>query len=223
METLTLRAGVGRETGTRPSRRLRRTGQVPAVVYGGGLDPVTVHVDGRELLGVLHTEVGLNALITLKVDKDEYLTVVREIQRHPVRGEITHLDFIQVSLDLAIVADVGIDFTGIAVGLVDGGIVETVQGSVSIEALPNQIPGSIALDISEMRIGDSLNVSDLPEVEGVTYLSDLEATLVTMVVPRIVVVEEEEVEDEDLEEGELAEGAEGEEGTETVADTEAQG
>ena len=96
MEQVTLRAEAGREPGSRSSRRLRRTGRVPAIVYGRGLETTSIDVDRRDLYGVLHTEAGLNALINLEVGKKEYLTVAREVQRHPVRGEITHLDFIQI-------------------------------------------------------------------------------------------------------------------------------
>ncbi len=203
MEQVSLRAEVGRQSGTRPSRQLRRAGRVPGVVYGRGLEALSVDVDRHELYSVLHTGAGLNALISLQVDKDEYLTVAREIQRHPVRGEIIHLDFIQISLDEAIEAEVHVEFTGVPIGVrEEGGIVETVASSVTVSALPADIPTSLALDISGLGIGDSLKVSDLPEVEKVTVVSDPEMTLVTVVVPAALVVEvpAEEIEGEEIEE-----------------------
>ena len=205
MDQVTLRAEVGRETGSRSSRRLRHTGQVPAVVYGRGLEPLSVSVDRRDLYGVLHTEAGLNALINLEVGRKKYLTVAREIQRHPVRGEIQHLDFLQISLDEPIQAEVGVEFVGDAVGAREGGIVEWVQTSVIVEALPTEIPTTLTLDISELGVGDSARVADLPAIEGVRYVTDENAPLVAVVTPAILAVEE----PEELEEGaELLEGEE---------------
>ncbi len=206
MEQVSLRAETGRRTGSRSSRRLRRTGGVPAIVYGRGLDPQTVSVDRRELYGVLHTEAGLNALITLSVDDDEYLTVAREIQRDPVRGEIVHLDFLQISLDEAIQAEVGIEFLGEPQGVKEGGVVETVRTSVIIEALPTAIPSTIALDIAGLGIGDSASISDLPDLEGVSYVDDPDTTLVTVIIPAVIPTAAEEAELEAELEAEAAEG-----------------
>jgi large subunit ribosomal protein L25 len=220
MEQVSLRAESGRAPGSRNARRLRRSGSVPAVVYGRGLSALPVAVDRRDLYGVLHTEAGLNAVINLEVAGDSYLTVAREIQRDPVRGEITHLDFLQISLEEAIQAEVAVEYLGEPVGVRDGGVVEQVRTSVYIEALPMAIPSSISVDISELGIGDSLSIGDLPELEGVTYVDDAELTLVTVIVPSIVPtaeeLEAEALEGEELEEGE--ELAEGEEGAEAEAD-----
>jgi large subunit ribosomal protein L25 len=213
MEQVNLRAETGRSPGSRSSRRLRRTGRVPAVVYGRGLSPLSVAVESRELYGVLHTEAGLNAIINLQVDGDEYLTVAREVQRDPVRGEITHLDLVQISLDESIQAEVSIDFVGDPAGRVEGGVVETLRNVVLIEALPMAIPSSITIDISELGIGDSASIADLPQLEGVSYVDDPETTLVTVTVPARVVVEEEV---EELEAAEL----EGEEEAEAGAEAE---
>jgi large subunit ribosomal protein L25 len=219
MEQVTLRADKRETSGTRPARRLRREGLVPAVVYGKGLDTMPVTVDGRALYGVLHTEAGLNALIRVEVDgTDDVLAVAREVQRHPVRGDITHLDLIQVSLTEAIEAEVGIEYTGVPAGVrEEGGFVETIGTSVMIEALITQIPSSIELDITDLDIGDSLKVSDLPELEGVTYLDDEDRPLVTVLAPRL----EEEVEEEVEEELEGEEGEEVAEGEEAAPEEEA--
>jgi large subunit ribosomal protein L25 len=189
---------------------------VPAVVYGRGLTALPVAVDRRDLYGALHTEAGLNAVINLDVDGSEYTTVAREIQRDPVRGEITHLDFLQISLTEAIEAEVGIEYLGEPVGVRDGGVVEQVRNSVYIEALPMAVPSSIELDISALEIGDSLSIGDLPELEGVSYVDDPELTLVTVIVPSMVPTAE-ELEAEALEELEGEELVEGEEGEEAEA------
>lgn len=190
MDQVTLRAEARTEFGSRVGRRLRRTGAVPAVLYGRGIDPVNVAVDRRELHAALHTDAGANAVINLEVTgvKKPFLTVAREVQRHPVRGEISHLDFITISLDEEIHAEVLIEYIGQPVGVKrDGGIVETIRTAVNISALPLDIPGHITLDISEMGVGDGKTVADLPEIKGVRYLDPAETDLVAVIIPRVTV------------------------------------
>jgi large subunit ribosomal protein L25 len=210
MQQETLRAQKRVPSGSRPARRLRREGQVPAVVYGRDLDTVSVRVSDRDLYSILHTEAGLNALINLEIeDGASLLAVAREVQRDPVRGEITHLDFIKVSLDVEIEAEVSLQLVGVPRGVrEDGALVEAIETTVMISALPSQIPNAVELDISELEVGDGLKVADLPAMEGVTYLADAEAPLVTILAPTLA----EEVEEAALEEleGEAIEGAEGE-------------
>ncbi len=206
MEQVTLRAERRTEAGSRPARRMRREGKVPAIVYGRGLEPFPVALSGRDLYAALHTEAGLNAILSVEVDGDSVLAVAREIQRHPVRGDITHLDLIKVSLDVAIEAEVGLEFIGTPLGVREGGIVETIENSVAIVALPTAIPSSIPLDISELQVGDTLRIADLPAIDGVTYVDDEDRPLVTVVVPRLVEEEVEEVEGEEgVEEGRVVE------------------
>jgi large subunit ribosomal protein L25 len=215
MDQVSLRATPRTEIGSRPARRLRLDGMIPAVLYGTDLAALSVTVAARDLFAVLHTEAGLNALINVEVEGgDTVLTVAREVQRHPMRGDITHLDFIKVSLDQVIQAEVGVEYLGSPIGLrEEDGFVETIAGSVLVEALPTEIPTSIEIDITPLGIGDTLKVSDLPEIEGVTYLDDLDRPLVTVLLPRAIEEEEEEL--EELEEGEIPEGEEGaEEGAE---------
>ena len=210
MSDTTVKAEIRTARGSAEARRLRRSGGVPATVYGREATPQSVAVNGRELHAALHTEAGLNAVITLDVDGDELTTLAREIQRHPLRGDITHVDFVRISLTETVSAEVGIDFEGVPAGVRDdGGIVETIRSTVNLEALPTAIPSSIALDISDLTIGDVLRVADLPAIEGVEYTDDPEAGLVTVSVPAAVISEE--VEEE------LLEGEEGEEGVEGLA------
>ncbi len=216
MDQLTLSAEPRTTSGSRRARRMRREGRIPAVVYGREVEATPVSVDARDLYAALHTEAGLNALINLQVDGEKILTVAREVQRHPVRGDVIHLDFVNISLTEAIEAEVGIDIEGTPKGVVDdGGVMESVRNSVLIEALPTNIPSGITLDVSALEIGDSLKVSDLPEIEGVTYVEDEDATIVTVLAPRLP----EEEEEPELTEEELAalEAEEGEEGAEAPA------
>jgi large subunit ribosomal protein L25 len=218
MEQVTLRAEPGRAIGSRESRRLRRSGLVPAVVYGRGLTPISVAVSRTDLYGALHTEAGLNAVINLEVDGDVYTTVAREIDRDPTRGEVIHLDFLQISLDEEIQAEVAVEFTGEAAGVREGGIVETIRNSVVVDALPTSVPSSIPLDISELTIGQSLTIADLPAIDGVTYVDDPDTTLVIVGAPSIEPIE---AEPEGEEEGAEFEGEEGAEAAESEEEDEA--
>jgi large subunit ribosomal protein L25 len=192
---------------------------VPAVVYGRGQDALSVEINARELDAALHTEAGTNALIDLDVNGSAHLTVAREVQRHPVRGDIIHLDFVKISLAEKIEAEVVLEPEGVPYGVrEDGGVLETLRAVVNIEALPTDIPASIPAEIGALHIGDSFSVSDLVAVEGVEFLDDPETTLYTVVAPRVeeeVAVEvllDEEGMPIELEEGEeLEEGVEGEE------------
>jgi len=205
-------------SGSRASNRLRRDGRVPGVVYGTGIDPTAVHVSARDLYSVLHTEAGLNAIIEVDVDGANVLTVAREVQRHPVRGEIQHLDFIEVRMDTEIEAEVGVEYVGIPLAVrEEGAILETIEASVSISALPTAIPSSIEVSIEDLDLGDTLKISDLPTIEGVTYLADVDSPLLTVVLPAAEV--EPEVDELLLDEdGEPIEGEEGEGADDEVAD-----
>ena len=217
---VTLRAQTGRSQGSRPSRRLRLTGRVPAVVYGKDTESQAIAVDRRELYGVLHTEAGLNALINLEIEGgSNQLTMAKVVERHPVRGEIIHVDFITISLTETTRVEVLLELQGDPIGVREGGIIETINNSVVVEALQTEIPTSIIIDVSGMDVGDTLRVADLPVIEGVEYVDDVDQPLITVVLPAAEVAAEEELEEgAELEEGEEVEegqdAAEGESGGE---------
>ncbi|MDH3308456.1 MAG: 50S ribosomal protein L25 [Acidimicrobiia bacterium] len=219
---ITLRAEAGRSQGSRATRRLRRQGLVPAIVYGQNLDPVAVAVDQRELQAALKTDAGVNAIISLIVEGgDTYTTLAREIQRNPIRPEINHLDFLQISLTETVEADVSVHFEGEPMAIkADGAIIETIRTTVSIEALPAEIPSSITVDISHLELHDVLTVGDLPQLAGVEYLDDPESPLLSISLPSAVLAEEEEAEEGELLEGEEGEEGEGEAGDEDEGDGE---
>jgi large subunit ribosomal protein L25 len=218
---LAARARAG--SGKGEARSLRREGRVPAIAYGADLDPTPLSVDGRDLFHVLHTEAGLNAIIRLEIDGDSHLTIARDIQRHPVRREILHVDFVAFDSNKPIQVDVPIHLEGTAAGEEDGGIAEHVLFSLPIEVLQLRVPDQIVLDVSDMEVGDVKRVSDLELPEGVTALEDPEATVVSVNVPTLEVPEPEEglegVEAEFAEaEGEAAEELEAAEEGETEAE-----
>ena len=213
MET-NLKAIVREGIGSSESRRLRKDGNIPAVIYGMGMDPLSVSVNAREFRNALKTEAGTNVIINLEVGSDNYTALAREIQKHPYRDEYLHIDLIQIDLTQTVEADVQIEFVGIPVGVKEeGGLVQTINSSISISALPTNIPTSIELDISALNVGDNLTATDVNLPEGVELASeDDESLLVTITLPRAAV--EEEDSDEIGMEGE--EGTDGESTEETV-------
>lgn len=192
--TLTAEPRAGRGRGE--ARRLRRAGRIPAVAYGAGLDATPVSVDGLELYHALRTDAGLNALIRLHIDGDVHLTLARELQRHPVRREIMHVDFVAVERTRKVTVDVPIHLQGHAPGADEGGVVDQVLFTAEVEVLPLEVPDQLLLDISEMQIGDVKRLEDLPLPSGVTLLDDPESTVVSVSVPTMDIPEVEAEEEE---------------------------
>jgi large subunit ribosomal protein L25 len=192
---VTLTAETGRALGSRSSRRLLRDGKVPGVVYGLGQDSVSVAVPWPELRAALTTEAGLNALITLTVDGSEDLTIVKELQRDPVRRDVVHVDFLRVSRDAEIQVDVPIVVEGHAEKVEQNdGTVSHLLFNLSVYAKPGSIPNELTVDISGMEIGDSIRVGDLTLPAGVRTEVDEEEVVATAQISKetIEVAEEEE-------------------------------
>ncbi len=195
------------ETGDGPAKRLRADGRVPAVVYGLDAGTVSVSVPARELDHILHSASGSNTLITLKTDDASELTLARQVHRHPVRGTVLHVDFIRVRADQTIEAEVSIQLVGEAEGVRNGGLFEQSLFSLTVEAMPRDIPNAFEHDISDLVIGDSIHVRDIQVPAGVVVLQEDDAVVGHISLPRAV--EEEVVEAVEGEEGEApAEGAE---------------
>jgi large subunit ribosomal protein L25 len=205
MSEARLTAELRRESGKGPAGRFRREGLLPAVVYGLGENAQPVTVNARELQHILTGGAGANTLITLKVDGSEQLALPREIQRDPVRGSLLHVDFVRVRADQTVTADVPLHLTGDAEGVGMGGILEQALFTLTIEALPRDIPNAIEGDVSALNIGDQLRVRELTMPAGVVTQVDAEELVAQVVAPRVA----EEVEEGAVEgaEGEAAEGA----------------
>jgi large subunit ribosomal protein L25 len=197
--------------GSRASRRLRRDGRVPGVLYGGEGEPLSFDVDARELRLAL---AGSGAVVDLVVDGGKPTPVVlKEAQRDPVRGQTTHVDLLRVRLDRAIHAVVPLELTGVddSPGVREGGILEHLVRELNIEALPTEIPESIVHDVSEMSIGDTFARGAIAVPDGVTLLDDEELVIAAVSAPRLQAEVEAEIEGETELVGEAA--AESEQGS----------
>jgi large subunit ribosomal protein L25 len=216
------------ETGSRATRRLRRKGVVPGVVYGGGNgDSRAIQMNARELRAAL---LASSAVIDLSIDDDTALPViVKDQQHHPVRDEIIHIDLLEVRLDEKIQSTVPVELEGVeeAPGVKEGGVMEHVTRELNIEALPTEIPERVVADVSHMEPAATMHLSELTAPPGVEFLDDPEETIIaTLTIPTEVVEPEVEEETELVgEDGEPIEGepaAEGEEGA-APADGEGEG
>ncbi|MEM7007508.1 MAG: 50S ribosomal protein L25 [Thermodesulfobacteriota bacterium] len=194
------------------AREIRKEGNVPAVLYGKGTEPISLVINPSELKTALSTEAGENTLLEIKLKEGEAkipkLSLLREIQYDYLTNKPIHFDFQALDMKEKITVDVPVNVEGRAIGVKNGGILEEVHRVISVECLPTNIPNSFTIDITELDIGHSIHVSALEVEDDVTILLDLEDTIVTILAPK---VEEEPVAEEEVE-GE--EGAEGEEATE---------
>jgi len=200
MADATLIAQRRTESGKGPSGRVRVEGLVPAIVYGLGADNVSVAVSQRELVSILSGGSGMNTLITLNIDGTEELAIARELQRHPVKGNVIHVDFVRVRADQTIQAEIPVHLVGEAEGAVRGGILEQLVHTLTVEAKPSDFPPSIEHDVSALEIGGQIYVRDLIVPPGVTVLQSGDDLVGQISAPRVAEVAEGA-------EGEAAEGA----------------
>ena len=214
---VTLTADLGRETGSPAARRLRHEDKVPGVVYGQGAGTQSVTVVRRDLRIALSGPAGQNALITLKVGGDPQLTIVRDLQRDPIKRVVTHVDFLRINRDEEIEVEVPIHLEGEATDVLrNDGLVDQSIDHLTVIAKPGDIPPSFTIDVSAMVIGDVIRVHDLALPAGVTTPLDPETPLVTAEATRA------SIEDEAAE-GEEGEGAEGEGGDGAAGSAESAG
>jgi large subunit ribosomal protein L25 len=223
-DTTALQASPREPAGSRSARRLRREGNVPGVVYGGGDEPAWFHVPARTLR---HALAGAGAVLDLTIEGGSASpVVVKELVRHPITGETVHLDLLRVRLDVKIQATVGLELTGAedSPGAKEGGVLEQITRELTIEALPTDIPDSLTHDVSEMQINDTITLEALTPPGSVTLIDDLETVIATLSPPKLQLEAEDEIESETevVGEGEEGEGAEGG-GAAEGGDTEASG
>jgi large subunit ribosomal protein L25 len=186
-----------RATGSsRATRRLRREGRVPGILYGGGVEPLPFQVDARELR---HALAAAGAVVELSLDDKATSAVLKDAQRDAVRGDTLHVDFVRVDLNQAIQSVVPVVLLGEedAPGVKEGGVLEHITREVTVEALPNEIPESLTYDVSGMQINDTVTLSQVTPPEGVTLVDDVDETVIaTLTPPRLQLEDEEGIEEE---------------------------
>ena len=171
--------------GKNANRRLRSSGQIPAVVYGAGKQSVAIVVYPQHVTDILRSESGRNTIFTVSVDgKERANAMVKDYQLDPVKGRLIHVDFLEIAMDQLLELTVNIEVVGEAQGVkLDGGIMDIVTRAIEVECLPSDIPESIKVDVSPLKINDYIRVKDLPADPKVKILSDGEIVLVTIVPP----------------------------------------
>ncbi len=217
METIPFKATLRSETGTRAARRLRAQGVVPGVLYGRGMDTVPLAVEARELLKRIGRHTARGTIVSLDIeggDADDRHAIIRDVQWHPVTQAPLSVDFLRISLTERITVPVPIQLVGEPVGVEEGGVLDHVLREVEISVLPLEVPEALQLDVSQLQVGDSLQVRDIAAPEGVEILSDPDETVAVVVAPSEVEEAEEEVLEEEME---LEEAGEEEEAAEEEA------
>ncbi|CAB4864944.1 unannotated protein [freshwater metagenome] len=182
MSQTTLVASTGREIGSPASRRLRATDQIPGVLYGQGMTPVSVAVARRDLRVALSGPAGFNTVLQLEVDGKVYPAVIKDVQRHPVKRNVSHVDFLQVNMSEMLTVSVPLHITGEAKAVLnEGGLVDPSVDTIDVECTPGNMPNEFIVDVSNMQPGDVIRLSSLVMPKGVTALGDPEMAIVTAI------------------------------------------
>ena len=186
--TATLTAVAGRATGSANSRRLRSEDRIPGVLYGHGMSPVSLSVARRDLRVALSGPAGANTVLALNVDGNTFNAVVKELQRHPVRRTVSHVDFIQVNLNEEITVQVPVHLTGNAKAVVSaGGLVDPAVDTIEVRTTPTNIPNEVLIDISEMQTDSVIRLSDIKLPAGVVATGDADMPVVTVLMSRAAI------------------------------------
>ncbi|MES0445195.1 MAG: 50S ribosomal protein L25/general stress protein Ctc [Desulfobacterales bacterium] len=205
MELIELNANIRTTVGNGPARRLRQSGQLPAVLYGPGAEPVLLSVNISDFDQVLKKSGASQLLLNLVIQDDETHTrsaMVKELQTHPVSRDFLHVDFYEIAMDRKIKVKVPIVTTGMAKGVELGGVLQIVRREIEVLCLPFEVPESIEIDIADLDIGDSIHVGDISLEGEVELLGEENFTIVTLLSPKLE--EEEEPTEEEEEEAEEA-------------------
>ena len=214
MSDSVLIAESGRTTGSAESRRIRREDRIPAVVYGKGMEPISITIDRRDLRLALSGAAGMNTILDLTVDGTVYPSIVKEMQRHPVRRTVAHVDFIQIDLSQEITVSVPVRLEGEAKQVaMNNGLVDQQMMEIQVRTTPRNIPDELVIDINDMTNDTVITVADVALPSGVVAISAADQTVVTVVTLRVAADEPAAAED----------AAEGEEGAAEASDESADG
>jgi large subunit ribosomal protein L25 len=220
LERIELQANVRKTVGNGPARSLRRADQIPAVLYGPKTDPLLLSINKKDLEQTLKQGSASQLILNLVIQNGKKLTksaMIKELQTHPVSGNFIHIDFYEIDMKRKIKVMVPVVTTGKSKGIELGGMLNIVRRELELLCLPGDIPEAIEIDITDLDIGDSIHLEEVPLGDNVEISSDVNFTVVTVLSPVVEEVAEEEVEEEELEaaegeeEGEAAESAEPEE------------
>ena len=193
MSETVLVAETGRAAGSAHARRLRRDDRIPGVVYGHGMEPISVSVARRDLRLALSGSAGSNTILDLTIDGTVYPAIVKELQRHPVRRTVQHVDFIQVSLNEQITVSVPVRLEGEAKAVLDqGGLVDLQRNELDVTTTPRNIPDEIVVDVSEMTMDTTITIADLDVPAGVVIAGELDWPVVTVLTMRTAAAEADE-------------------------------
>jgi large subunit ribosomal protein L25 len=200
-------AETGRPTGSANSRRMRREEHIPAVVYGQGMQPITISVVRRDLRQALSGPAGVNTVLDLTVDGKVFPAIVKELQRHPVRRTVAHVDFLQVNLNEEITIAIPVRLEGEAKQVIaEGGLVDPAVDTIEVRTTPRNIPNEIVIDITDMTMDTVITLGDIQLPAGVTPVAEPDMAVVTVLITRAEELEE----PAEGEEGEAGEAGEGE-------------
>lgn len=186
MANTTLSAETGRTTGSAASRRLRTNDVIPGVLYGHGMSPISLSVVRRDLRVALSGPAGFNTILDLTVDGKSYPAIVKELQRHPVRRTVSHIDFQQINMSEEIVVSVPIRLEGTAKAVVaEGAMVDPAVDSIEIRTTPAAMPNEIVIDITNMTIHDVIRLDQVVLPKGAVAVGDPEMAIVTVLTSRV--------------------------------------
>lgn len=205
MELIELNANIRTTVGNGPARRLRQSGQLPAVLYGPGAETVLLSVNISDFDQVLKKSGASQLLLNLVIQDSETYTrsaMVKELQTHPVSRNFLHVDFYEIAMDRKIKVKVPIVTTGMAKGVELGGVLQIIRREIEVLCLPFEVPESFEIDVADLDIGDSIHVRDISQEGEIEFLEDENFTVVTLLIPKIE--EEEEPAEEEEEEAEEA-------------------
>ena len=185
MANTTLSAEIGRTTGSAASRRLRGTDIIPGVLYGHGMSPISVSVARRDLRVALSGPAGFNTILDLTVDGKSYPAIVKELQRHPVRRTVAHIDFLQIDMSEEITVSVPVRLTGTAKAVIgDGGLVDAAVDTIDLRTTPANLPNEIVIDVTNMNSYDVIRLEDVVLPSGVVAVGDPDMPVVTVLTLR---------------------------------------
>lgn len=210
METIELKANIRKAVGNSPARGLRRQKQIPAVLYGPKTEPILLSIESADLEHILSKGNIGQAILKLVIDNGATInktTMIKELQTHPLSRAPLHVDFYEISMDQKIKVNVPIITTGISKGVELGGVLQIVRRELEVSCLPQEIPEAFEIDVTDLDIGDSVHVEEIPLAGNIEIIHDVDFTVLTVLSPTAA----EEPEAEEIEEGEEAEAEAGEE------------